>query len=57
MLNLVQLLTKSTTYETLKSVDPESSSGPGSVRVTDWGFLRVHHKLIISLLFHLTKRL
>ena len=30
MLNLIQHLTKSTTYETLKSVDPEASSGPGS---------------------------
>ena len=30
MLNLIQHLTKSTTYETLKSLDPEASSGPGS---------------------------
>ena len=30
MLNLIQHLTKSRTYETLKSLDPETCSGPGS---------------------------
>jgi hypothetical protein len=30
MLNLVQHLMKSSAYETLKSLDPELNSGPGS---------------------------
>ncbi len=39
MLNSVQHLIKSISYETLKSLDPELDSGQGS-RVTKRGFFR-----------------